>query len=36
MRNSLRGIFRAFDVVVLGSPVVPIILIVMVLLSLAI
>jgi hypothetical protein len=36
MRNSLKGISRAFDAVVLGSPVVPIILVVMVLLSLAI
>jgi hypothetical protein len=35
MRAGLRTFFRAFDDLILGSPVVPIILIVIALLSLA-
>lgn len=35
MRTGLRALFRAFDHLILGSPVVPIILIVIALLSLA-
>lgn len=35
MRAGVRAFFRAFDHVILGSPVVPIILIVIALLSLA-
>ena len=35
MRHSLRVIYRTFDAIILGSPVVPVILIVLVLISLA-